>query len=60
MPELQHVDAPHWDLVEWDEPLDSSDFSPACWIKIAQQINENYFDYDGFVVLHGMSVCGCV
>jgi len=33
--------------------IDSSDMSPEYWIKIAKVIEENYKDYDGFVVLHG-------
>jgi len=33
--------------------IDSSDMSPEYWIKIAKVIEENYKNYDGFVVLHG-------
>lgn len=35
------------------EPIDSADMSPEIWIKLVEKIEENYFDYDGFVVLHG-------
>lgn len=53
MPELQHPDVPNYDLIEWNKPVDSSDFSPALWIQLAKQIEENYYNYDGFVILHG-------
>ncbi len=33
--------------------IDSSDVHPETWEKIALTINENYADFDGFVVLHG-------
>lgn len=33
--------------------LDSSNVTPAVWIKIATAIRDNYEKYDGFVVLHG-------
>lgn len=33
--------------------IDSSDVHPVIWEKIALFIEENYDDYDGFVVLHG-------
>ena len=36
-----------------DKPLDSSDIQPDNWISIAQVIEENYNDFDGFVILHG-------
>jgi L-asparaginase len=36
------------------EPLiDSSDMTPAVWLKIAEDIEQHYDKYDGFVVLHG-------
>ena len=33
--------------------IDSSDILPEIWQRIAQIIQENYDEYDGFVVLHG-------
>ncbi len=33
--------------------IDSSNATPAFWIKLATVIEENYDTYDGFVVLHG-------
>jgi L-asparaginase len=37
----------------FDPPIDSSDMSPAVWQQIVGVIEENYDDYDGFVILHG-------
>ena len=33
--------------------IDSSNVTPAFWVKLASIIEENYEKYDGFVVLHG-------
>lgn len=33
--------------------IDSSDVHPEVWERLARIIEENYNDYDGFVVLHG-------
>jgi len=36
------------------EPLvDSSDMNPDIWIQLVTMIEENYSEFDGFVVLHG-------
>lgn len=37
----------------FDPILDSSDMSPDDWIKMAEVIEKNYENYDGFVILHG-------
>ena len=34
-------------------PRDSSDVGPDLWIEIAKVIEDKYYQYDGFVVLHG-------
>ena len=39
--------------VSFDDPIDSSNMNPTYWIQMATIIEENYNDYDGFVVLHG-------
>jgi hypothetical protein len=31
--ELKHPDIPTFDLVEWEEPMDSSDFSPGTYAR---------------------------
>lgn len=37
----------------FDPLIDSSDMKPAFWIRLAEIIEKNYENYDGFVVLHG-------
>lgn len=34
-------------------PIDSSDVNPEFWVRICKVIEQNYYLYDGFVVLHG-------
>lgn len=41
------------DTYSFDPLLDSSNMKPDFWIKLAKIIEDNYEDYDGFVVLHG-------
>lgn len=41
------------DTVSFEEPIDSSNMSPEIWLKLAEIIEVQYNDYDGFVVLHG-------
>jgi L-asparaginase len=38
---------------EWDQPLDSSNITAADWKQMAAVIENNYDEWDGFVVLHG-------
>jgi len=40
-------------VVTFSPPIDSSNMTPAIWIKIANTIERNYNKYDGFVILHG-------
>jgi L-asparaginase len=35
------------------KPIDSSNMNPDYWVKLTTIIEENYENYDGFVVLHG-------
>ena len=53
MPELHHEDVPAFSLLEWETPMDSSDFTPLQWRLLAQQVLTHYYEYDGFVILHG-------
>lgn len=39
--------------LSFENPMDSSNMNPACWVQIAETINANFEEYDGFVVLHG-------
>src|SRR5690606_20646196 len=52
IPELQLLDCTI-DTYSFDDPIDSSDMNPEHWITIAEVIEKNYDDFDGFVVLHG-------
>ena len=40
-------------VVTMDPVIDSSNVTPDNWITLAQLIQDNYLNYDGFVVLHG-------
>jgi L-asparaginase len=39
--------------ISFDPVKDSSNIDPGVWVKIAEIIEENYNDFDGFVILHG-------
>jgi len=41
------------DAVSFDPPIDSSDIEPSTWTRLAEIIEENYKEFDGFVILHG-------
>jgi len=48
-----HPEMPTYDLIEYDPLVDSADLSPDDWLKIAEDIEANYFEYDGFLVITG-------
>ncbi len=52
IPELSHLDC-DIETIAFEDPIDSSDMNPTYWIRIATIIEENYKNFDGFVVLHG-------
>jgi len=39
--------------VSFEDPVDSSDMDITDYVKLAELIEINFEDYDGFVVLHG-------
>ena len=39
--------------VSFKKPIDSSNMHPRIWVEMAETIEKNYNDYDGFVILHG-------
>ena len=41
------------DFFSFDNLIDSSNMTPEFWISLTEKIEENYENYDGFVVLHG-------
>ncbi|MFT4697896.1 MAG: L-asparaginase [Flavobacteriaceae bacterium] len=52
IPELNLLDC-HIETTSFEEPIDSSNMNPNYWVEIAIMIEENYDNFDGFVVLHG-------
>jgi L-asparaginase len=53
MPELKSDVMPEYEIHQYDPLLDSSNMTPADWLKIAQDIAAHYNQFDGFIVLHG-------
>jgi L-asparaginase len=52
VPELAQFDT-QIDTYQFDPPIDSSDMTPALWTDLSHCIADHYWQYDGFVVLHG-------
>lgn len=52
IPELQLLPC-EIDSISFNDPIDSSNMSASEWIELATIIEENYHQYDGFVILHG-------
>ncbi len=52
IPELKLLDC-SIETISFKNPIDSSEMNPDYWVQIAEIIEENYDDNDGFVVLHG-------
>lgn len=53
LPEFHRPEMPDFTLHEYDMLIDSSDMVPADWQRIANDIQANYQQYDGFIILHG-------
>ena len=41
------------DHIQFAQPIDSSDMNVDHWDQICHAIADNYYNYDGFVILHG-------
>ena len=52
VPELKKLNV-ELDTRAFEHPIDSSEMRVSDWKILAQLINDNYDDYDGFVILHG-------
>ncbi len=52
IPELKQLDC-NIQSVSFDTPIDSSNMNTDKWVKLATLIDENYDQFDGFVILHG-------
>jgi L-asparaginase len=52
IPELSRIDA-ELCIEAFETTIDSSDITPAHWIRLVEIIEQNYDTFDGFVILHG-------
>lgn len=52
VPELKRLNI-DIDFISFEKPIDSSNMSPNEWVKMAEIIESNYHQFDGFVILHG-------
>ena len=52
IPELKLLDCTI-EATSFSQPIDSSEMNPDYWLEIAEIIENNYDEFDGFVVLHG-------
>lgn len=52
IPELKQLNC-EIETISFDEPIDSSNMNISYYIKIADILEQNYIDFDGFVVLTG-------
>jgi len=52
IPEIKQLDC-DIQTFSFEKPIDSSNMNPEKWVQIASIIEENYANFDGFVVLHG-------
>lgn len=53
LPEMHRQEMPIFTIKEYSPLLDSSNMGPADWANIATDIETNYLEYDGFVVIMG-------
>lgn len=53
LPEMHRPEMPSFVIKEYTPLLDSSNMGPSHWAAIAQDIEDNYLDFDGFVVIMG-------
>jgi L-asparaginase len=52
LPEMARLDF-EISVLTFDKLLDSSNMNPTVWVNLAEIIEENYSDFDSFVILHG-------
>lgn len=53
MPEMNRAEMPNYVIKEFNPLIDSSCMGPPHWAMIATEIETNYFEFDGFVVIMG-------
>jgi L-asparaginase len=52
VPEIKNFNC-HLNHYAFEELIDSSNVTPAYWVKIAEAIAAHYDQHDGFIILHG-------
>lgn len=52
-PEMRGGQMPEFEIIEYDPLLDSANFTPIDWRRIADDIARSRGNYDAFLVLHG-------
>lgn len=53
LPELAAPTMPAYELLEYQQPLESSNATPCHWYDLADRIYAAEADFDGFVIIHG-------
>ena len=51
--ELHDGQLPDFEIIEYDPLLDSANFTPRDWLRIARDIARYYDQFDAFLILHG-------
>lgn len=51
-PEFDNIQT-NVDVIQFEQPIDSSDMNHHLWADLVKMIDSNYANYDGFVILHG-------
>ncbi len=52
IPEISQISA-NVNTISFEKPIDSSNMGLEHWTQLAEMVENNYHDYDGFVILHG-------
>lgn len=52
LPEIDQMGA-ELTFYSFEQPIDSSNMTPAVWLRLAQLIVQHYEAFDGFILLHG-------
>lgn len=53
IPSLKHEDLPNYTIKEYLPLLDSSNMRVSDWNRMAQDIADEYANFDGFIIFHG-------
>lgn len=53
LPELKYADLPEFELIPWEDPIDSSEMTAQHWSRLSRDIRDNFDRCDGFVIVCG-------